>query len=66
MHERWREGQADVTDEPSVEALFSSIQKDFGSVNGLINNVGITRDALLVKAENGKVRKKMSLTEFTE
>jgi 3-oxoacyl-[acyl-carrier protein] reductase len=54
----------DVTDEPAVESLFSSVQKDFGSVDGLINNAGITSDALLVKAADGKVQKKMSLTEF--
>jgi 3-oxoacyl-[acyl-carrier protein] reductase len=29
---------ADVTDEPAVESLFSSVRKDFGSVDGLINN----------------------------
>lgn len=55
---------ADVTDEPSVEVLFSNVHKDFGSVDGLINNAGITSDALLVKAEDGKVQKKMSLAEF--
>lgn len=55
---------ADVTDEPAVEALFTSVRKDFGSVNGLINNAGITSDALLMKAADGKVQKKMSLTEF--
>ena len=31
---------ADVTDEPAVEALFHSVHKDFGSVDGLINNGG--------------------------
>jgi 3-oxoacyl-[acyl-carrier protein] reductase len=55
---------ADVTDEPVVESLFSSVRKDFGNVDGLVNNAGITSDALLVKAEDGKVQKKMSLTEF--
>ncbi len=55
---------ADVTDEPAVEALFSSVHKDFGSVDGLINNAGITSDALLVKAADGKVQRKMSLTDF--
>jgi 3-oxoacyl-[acyl-carrier protein] reductase len=55
---------ADVTDEPAVEALFNSVRKDFGSVDGLINNAGITSDALLVKAVDGKVKKKMSVTEF--
>lgn len=55
---------ADVTDEATVESLFSSIRKNLGSVDGLINNAGITSDALLVKAVDGKVQKKMSLTEF--
>ncbi|HMM87617.1 SDR family oxidoreductase [Bradyrhizobium sp.] len=55
---------ADVTNEPAVESLFSSIRKDFGSVDSLINNAGITSDALLVKAADGKVQGKMSLAEF--
>lgn len=55
---------ADVTDEPAVESLFSSICNDFGSVDGLINNAGITSDALLVSAADGKVRGKMSLAQF--
>jgi 3-oxoacyl-[acyl-carrier protein] reductase len=54
----------DVREEPSVEGLFNSIHRDFGSVDGLINNAGITSDALLVKATDGKVQKKMSLAEF--
>ena len=54
----------DVTDEPAVEALFNSVQKDFGRVDGLINNAGVTSDALLVKAVGGKVQRKMLLTEF--
>ena len=55
---------ADVTDEPAVEALFNSVRKDFGSADGLINNAGITSDALLVKAADGKVLRKMSLMDF--
>ena len=55
---------ADVTDEPAVESLFNSVHKDFGSVDGLINNAGITSDALLVKVTDGKVQRKMSLTDF--
>ncbi len=54
----------DVTDEPAVEALFASVRKDFGSIDGLINNAGITSDALLVKVADGKVQKKMSVTDF--
>jgi len=55
---------ADVTDEPAVEAVFADVHKDFGGVDGLINNAGITSDALLVKATDGKVQRKMSLGEF--
>ena len=53
-----------MTNEAAVEATLNSIHKDFGSVDGLINNAGITSDALLVKAADGKVRAKMSLAEF--
>ena len=55
---------ADVTDELAVESLFNSVHKDFGSMDAVINNAGITSDALLVKAKNGKVLKKMSLDDF--
>ena len=55
---------ADVTDEPAVETLFRRIHSDFGGVDGLINNAGVTSDALLVKAANGKVQRKMSMAEF--
>ncbi len=55
---------ADVTDEPAVEALFNAVHRDFGSVDGLINNAGITSDVLPVKAADGKVQKKMSLFDF--
>ena len=42
---------ADVSDEAAVAILFASVRKDFGSVDGLINNAGVNRDALLVKVE---------------
>lgn len=46
-----------------MEALFAAVREDFGSVNGLINNAGTNRDALLVKVKDGKVQDKMSLAE---
>ena len=55
---------ADVTDEQAVVSLFKSVQKDLGSVDGVINNAGITSDSLLVKVKDGKVQKKMSLEEL--
>ena len=54
---------ADVTDEPAVETFFRR-STAFGGVDGLINNAGVTSDALLVKAANGKVQRKMSMAEF--
>ena len=55
---------ADVSDESAVVDVVAQIVSDFGSLEGLINNAGITRDGLLVKAKNGKVLKKMSLDDW--
>jgi 3-oxoacyl-[acyl-carrier protein] reductase len=55
---------ANVGDETAVEALFAKVRKDFGSIDALINNAGINRDGLLVKAKDGKVLGKMSLADF--
>jgi 3-oxoacyl-[acyl-carrier protein] reductase len=54
----------DVTNETDVEAAFHEIHEEFGRLDGLINNAGITGDALLVKAKDGKVQRKMSASEF--
>jgi 3-oxoacyl-[acyl-carrier protein] reductase len=55
---------ANVADEPAVEALFDSIVADFGTVHGLVNNAGITRDGLFVKAKEGQVVSKMSMDQW--
>jgi 3-oxoacyl-[acyl-carrier protein] reductase len=55
---------ASVAEESAVVALFATVRKDFGSVDGLINNAGTNRDALLVKVKDGKVQGKMSLADF--
>jgi len=57
---------ADVADEKAVIALFNDIVRDFGAVDGLINNAGITKDSLLVKAQDGKVVAKMSVEDFVK
>lgn len=54
----------DVSDEQAVERVFKAIARDSGALDGLVNNAGITRDGLLVKAKNGKVEKKMSLEDW--
>ncbi|MFP4598008.1 MAG: SDR family oxidoreductase [Persicimonas sp.] len=55
----------DVTSEDDVAALIEATVEEFGAVNGLVNNAGIFRDALLVKQdrETGEVRK-MTLDEW--
>src|SRR5699024_2760475 len=54
----------DVTDEKAIENLFDDIARDFGRVDGLVNNAGVTRDGLLVKARDGKVISKMSAKDW--
>ena len=56
--------RTDVTDESQVSASFAAIIADFGRLDVLINNAGITRDALLVKAKDGAVISKMSLAQW--
>ncbi len=55
---------ADVAQEAAVVDLFERVVGDFKTLDGLINNAGITRDGLLVKAKAGKVTKKMSLQDW--
>lgn len=46
---------ANVAREDEVVATFEAIVRDFGAIHGLVNNAGITRDGLLVKAKDGVV-----------
>ena len=55
---------ANVTNESEVEETFSNIAADFGAIDGLINNAGILRDGMFVKARDGVVGQKMSLEQF--
>ncbi len=56
---------ANVANETHVVATFDKIQEDFGQIDGLVNNAGITRDALLVKHKNG-VTKKMTFEAWQQ
>jgi 3-oxoacyl-[acyl-carrier protein] reductase len=56
--------RTDVTDESQVIANLDAIVADFGRLDVLINNAGITRDGLLVKAKDGEVLSKMSLAQW--
>jgi 3-oxoacyl-[acyl-carrier protein] reductase len=55
---------ANVSNETEVETTFKKINDDFNGIDGLINNAGILRDGMFVKAKDGIVTKKMSLASF--
>lgn len=55
---------ADVANEDQVIALFNQTVQDFGRLDGLVNNAGILRDGLLVKAKDGEITGKMSLEDW--
>jgi len=53
-----------VAKEDDVEKTFAAIMKDFGQLNGLVNNAGILRDGLMVKVKEGQVEKRMELSQW--
>ena len=55
---------ANVAQEEQVVETFDKIVEEFGSLHGLINNAGILRDGLMIKAKDGEIVKKMSLSEW--
>ncbi len=55
---------ANVASEEQVAGCFDRIVADFGRFDGIVNNAGIVKDALLVKARDGAVTGKMSLEQW--
>ena len=53
-----------VSAEQEVMDTMASITKDFGRFDVLINNAGILRDGLLLKAKEGVVSKRLSLEDW--
>ncbi|MDJ0698921.1 MAG: SDR family oxidoreductase [Woeseiaceae bacterium] len=53
-----------VAKEDEVVALFDSVASDFGELHGLVNNAGITRDALMVKHKDGELISKMTIEQW--
>ena len=54
----------DVTDEGKVVRSLDAVVADLRRLDVLVNNAGITRDALLVKAQDGAIQSKMSLAQW--
>jgi len=59
-----REYVADAANEERVVGAVEQATADFGRLDGLINNAGIVRDAMLVKVKDGRVVGKMSLADW--
>ena len=56
--------KVNVAVEAEVEKLFSDVVADFGTLSGVVNNAGITRDGLLLKAKDGEIVSKMSVQQW--
>ena len=54
----------DVSDEAAVCASMAGVAAEFGRLDGLVNNAGILRDALLVKVKDGAIVGRMSLEQW--
>ena len=56
----------DAANEASVIGTLDTVAADFGRIDGLVNNAGIVRDAMLVKVKDGQVIGKMTLAQWQE
>jgi len=59
-----RDYTVDVATEAAVIQAMDAVVRDFGRLDVLVNNAGIIRDALLVKAKEGVIAGKMSLAQW--
>ena len=53
-----------VADRQEVQDWVDAIASQFGRVDVLVNNAGITRDALFVKMKDGELSRQMAETDF--
>ena len=56
--------EVNVAVEEQVVAAMDQIMSDFGRLDVMVNNAGILRDAILVKAKDGAITGKMSLAQW--
>ena len=52
--------RVNVADESEVSGAMTRVASDFDRLDGLVNNAGIVRDALLVKVKDGAVVGRMT------
>jgi 3-oxoacyl-[acyl-carrier protein] reductase len=55
---------ANIAKEQDVVSTMDHIVGDFGALHGLVNNAGITRDAMTLKFKDGKLVSKMTLDQW--
>ena len=55
---------ANAADENEVIETLDAVVDDFGRLDGLVNNAGIVRDAMLVKVKDGEITGKMTLAQW--
>ncbi len=53
-----------VADKSAVATTFAEVVSDFGAIDGLINNAGILRDGLLIKAKDGAIVSRLTLADW--
>ncbi len=56
--------KVDVSDRRAVQAWVDGIGEEFGRIDILINNAGITKDGLFVKVKDGELVKQMPEEDF--
>jgi len=59
-----RHYRVNVADEGEVAGAMQRVAADFGRLDGLVNNAGIVRDALLVKVKDGAVVGRMTSDQW--
>jgi 3-oxoacyl-[acyl-carrier protein] reductase len=55
---------ANAAEEIAVTQALDAVVDDFWRLDGLVNNAGIVRDAMLVKVKNGEITGKMTLAQW--
>lgn len=66
LGERASAAVVDVTDKTAVEAWVAAVMGQYGRIDVLVNNAGITRDAQLVKFKEGQVQSQMAEEAFDQ